>query len=181
LPEVSIENGIENYQAHGSAIVTVPLWLALKAEALHLADRTSEALAVIREAEALGERSEERWWHAELYRLRGVFLAAVGADHNKIEASFCAAINSLGSRSRCRWRNAPKQLTRNTVAKKRTPQRDVDSGFLFGSFGGSLLSSVPTYSQILFFALRTAITDAEFVTLSVCTTLEHAIRPEIRN
>jgi tetratricopeptide (TPR) repeat protein len=87
-----IENGIENYQAHGPAIVTVPLWLALKAEALHLAGRTSEALEVIREAEALGERSEERWWHAELYRLRGVFLSAVGADGNQIEASFCAAI-----------------------------------------------------------------------------------------
>jgi predicted ATPase len=87
-----IENGIENYQAHGPAIPTVPLWLALKAEALHLADRTSEALEVIRETEALGERSEERWWHAELYRLRGVFLAAVGADENQIEASFCAAI-----------------------------------------------------------------------------------------
>jgi len=88
----AIENGIENYQAHGPAIPTVPLWLALKAEALHLADRTSEALEVIREAEAFGERSEERWWHAELYRLRGVFQAAVGADENQIEASFCAAI-----------------------------------------------------------------------------------------
>ena len=87
-----IENGIENYRAHGPAIPTVPLWLALKAEALHLADRTSEALEVIREAEVLAERSEERWWHAELGRLRGVFLAAVGADENQIEASFCAAI-----------------------------------------------------------------------------------------
>jgi adenylate cyclase len=87
-----IENGIENYRAHGSAIVTVPLWLALKAEALHLAYRTSEALEVIREADALAERSEERWWHAELYRLRGVFLAAVNADGNQIEASFCAAL-----------------------------------------------------------------------------------------
>jgi tetratricopeptide (TPR) repeat protein len=86
-----IEHGIEHYRSHGSAVVTVPLWLALKAEALHLAYRTSEALEVIREAEALGERSEERWWHAELYRLRGVFLAAVGADENQIEASFCAA------------------------------------------------------------------------------------------
>ena len=89
-----IENGIKNYQVHGPAIVTVPLWLALKAEALHLASRTSEALEVITEAEALGERSEERWWHAELYRLRGMFLAAVGADENQIEASFCAAIKT---------------------------------------------------------------------------------------
>jgi serine/threonine protein kinase/tetratricopeptide (TPR) repeat protein len=89
-----IKNGIENYQALGWAIVTVPLWLAIKAEALHLANRTSEALEVIREAEAQGERSEERWWHAELYRLRGVFLAAVGADENQIEASFCEAIKT---------------------------------------------------------------------------------------
>jgi tetratricopeptide (TPR) repeat protein len=89
-----IENGVENYQAHGPAIPTVPLWLALKAEALHLAGRTSEALEVIREAEALGKRTEERWWHVELYRLRGMFLAAVGADENQIEASFRAAITT---------------------------------------------------------------------------------------
>ena len=52
------------------------IFLALKAEALHLADRTSEALEAIAEAEAWVERSEERWWCAELHRLRGVFLAA---------------------------------------------------------------------------------------------------------
>ena len=70
----------------------LPYYLALKAEALHLADRTSEALEAISEAEALVERFEERWWCAELHRLRGVFLAALGADETQIEASFCAAI-----------------------------------------------------------------------------------------
>ena len=70
----------------------MPYFLALKAEALHLADRTSEALEAITEAEALVERSEERWWCAELHRLRGVFLAAMGADETQIEASFCEAI-----------------------------------------------------------------------------------------
>ena len=72
--------------------VVVPYFLALKAEALHLADRTSEALEAITEAEALVERSEERWWCAELHRLRGVFLAAMGAEETQIEASFCEAI-----------------------------------------------------------------------------------------
>ena len=72
----------------------MPYLLALKAEALHLADRTSEALEAIREAEAVVERSEERWWCAELYRLRGVFLAAMGADETQIEASFCEAIRT---------------------------------------------------------------------------------------
>ena len=32
-----------------------PVWLTLKAEALHLADRTSDALEAIKEAEALME------------------------------------------------------------------------------------------------------------------------------
>ena len=61
-------------------MLTTRYYLALKAEALQLADRTPEALEVITEAEALVARTGERWWCAELHRLRGVFLAAVGAD-----------------------------------------------------------------------------------------------------
>jgi hypothetical protein len=34
----------------------------------------------IRDAEVLAERFEERWWCAELCRLRAVFLAATGAE-----------------------------------------------------------------------------------------------------
>jgi len=46
----------------------------------------------MKEAEAQVEKSEERWWSAESHRLRGVFLAAIGADETQIEASFCGAI-----------------------------------------------------------------------------------------
>jgi predicted ATPase len=67
-------------------------YLGLKAEALHLAGRISEALKGIEEAEALAEKSEERWWCAELHRLRGVFLVDTGGDETKIEASFGEAI-----------------------------------------------------------------------------------------
>ena len=42
----------------------------------------------------MAERSEERWWCAELHRLRGVFLAAIGADETQVEASFCEAIRT---------------------------------------------------------------------------------------
>ena len=53
------------------------------------------------------ERSEERQWCAELHRLRGVFLTALGADEAQIAASFCEAIRiakeqksiSLGTRA----------------------------------------------------------------------------------
>jgi hypothetical protein len=70
----------------------MPYILALKAEALHCADRAAEALSAINEAEAMIETSGERWWCAELYRLRGVFLAALDADEPQIEAAFGAAI-----------------------------------------------------------------------------------------
>ena len=52
------------------------------------------------EAEALVERSVERWWCAELHRLRGVFLAAMGADETQIEASFSAAISTAREQKR---------------------------------------------------------------------------------
>ncbi|MBV8969643.1 MAG: hypothetical protein JO331_11375, partial [Verrucomicrobia bacterium] len=88
-----IEHGIENMRAGGWTLC-LPYAHSIKAEALHLADRASEALEAIREAEALAERFEERWWCAELHRLRGVFLATIGADGAQIEASFCAAIRT---------------------------------------------------------------------------------------
>jgi hypothetical protein len=86
-----IEQGIRDYRATGS-VLGMPGHIARKAEALHLADRSSEALEVINEAEALAERFEQRYWCAELRRLRGVFLATLGADEIQIEASLCAAI-----------------------------------------------------------------------------------------
>jgi predicted ATPase len=89
----SIESGIRDYWATGS-ILGMPSWLALKAEALHLARRTSEALQAISEAEKLIERSEERSWLAELHRLRALFLASLNADDRQIEAAFSAAINT---------------------------------------------------------------------------------------
>ena len=96
-----IEEGIAVWRATGSMLV-VPYWLALKAEALHLADRIPEALTAIREAEALAETSGERWWRAELHRLRGVFLTTIGADETQIEFSFCAAIRVAMCRNRFR-------------------------------------------------------------------------------
>ena len=57
-----------------------------------MADRTSEALEAINEAVAIAERFEHSYCSAELHRLRGVFLATLGAEELQIEASFCKAI-----------------------------------------------------------------------------------------
>jgi hypothetical protein len=65
----------------------------------------------------MAERSEERWWCAELHRLRGVFLTAMGAEETQIEASFCEAIRiakeqksiSLEKRAEATYREYRKQ------------------------------------------------------------------------
>jgi predicted ATPase len=111
-----IEDGIENWRATG-AILAVPYYLAIRAEVLYLADRTPEALEAISEAEAVIERSEDRHWCAELHRLRGVFLVALGGDEPQIEASFREGIRtakeqksvSLEKRAEATYREYRKQ------------------------------------------------------------------------
>jgi hypothetical protein len=80
------------YNARAGAVLDLPSNLARKAEALYFADRVSEALEAITEAEGLAERFEQRVSCAELHWLRGVFLATIGAEETNIEDSFCAAI-----------------------------------------------------------------------------------------
>jgi len=86
-----IEDGIRDYRVTGS-IIRLPYFLDLKAEALYLTDRAPEAFEAITEAKGLVARTEERWWFAELHRLRGVCLAAMGAEETQIEASLTEAI-----------------------------------------------------------------------------------------
>jgi predicted ATPase len=86
-----IESAISDFRATGT-VLQIPYQLTLKAQALHLTHRTSETLEAINEAEALAERFQQRFFSAELCRLRGVLLADIGADETQIEASLCEAI-----------------------------------------------------------------------------------------
>jgi predicted ATPase len=89
----SVEHGIQAWRANG-VIIDLSVWLALKAESLHLGGLTLKALESVREAEELIQRSEERYWSAELHRLRAVLLSAIGSDQIQIEASFHGAIKT---------------------------------------------------------------------------------------
>ncbi len=121
----SINDGIRDYRATGSILI-MPCWLVLKAEALHLANRTSDALSALAEAEAVAQRTEERECFAELHRLRGVFLAAIGADEAQIEASFWAAIKiateqkstSLAKRAEATYAEYRRQKVRATGGRE---------------------------------------------------------------
>jgi hypothetical protein len=71
----------------------------LRGWARSVAGDTTEGIAWIEEGienmragERVVERSEERWWSAELRRLSGVFLTALGTEEAQIDAAFCEAI-----------------------------------------------------------------------------------------
>ena len=129
-----IDQGIRDYRVTGS-VQGVPYFLALKAEALFLADRSSEALEAINEAEALAERFERRNALSEMHRLRGMFLAVFWAPTRyKLRLHFAQPSESHGSRNRLHWRKSEKQPTRRTAAKKRPPSEGKGSDYLFDNF-----------------------------------------------
>jgi class 3 adenylate cyclase/predicted ATPase len=65
-----------------------PYFLALAAEAYGREGRYDEGLAMLEEALALVDQSEERYWEAEIHRLKGESLLARSAEH-QVEAEAC--------------------------------------------------------------------------------------------
>ena len=68
-----IRQGIAAYRATGAAIL-VPWFCTLLAEVSDCFGHTEEGLQALAEAHTLVEQHEERWWEAEVCRLRGVLL-----------------------------------------------------------------------------------------------------------
>jgi hypothetical protein len=105
-------------------MLSMPYFLALKAETLNLADRTPEAVEAIREAEAVVERYEERSWCAELHRLRGVFLAHLNAGEAEIEDAFCKAIRTAEQQKSASLARRAKESYMEYRRQKRGVARD---------------------------------------------------------
>jgi len=71
-----------------------PFLLALLADAEERAGRSAIGLRVLDEALALVEEMDERWWEAELHRLKGQLLLSLTADSAAVaEACYERAIN----------------------------------------------------------------------------------------
>ena len=68
-----IRQGIADHQAT-ETVVLLPHFCALLAEALYLMNQTDEALDVLEKALAVVHRDGERYYEAEMYRLKGEFL-----------------------------------------------------------------------------------------------------------
>ena len=65
-----MRQGLRAYQATGAGILR-PYYLALMAQVFGVMGQEAEALGLLDEAEAAVQKSGERWWEAELYRLKG--------------------------------------------------------------------------------------------------------------
>ena len=66
----AIQQGLSDCEGGGAALIK-PYYLALRAEALVRGGAVDAALEVITEALAVVQRTGERWYEAELFRLRG--------------------------------------------------------------------------------------------------------------
>jgi len=83
--------GLEAYRATGAEFLR-PHQLALLAEIYQHQRRQEEALVALADALSLVEKTDERWWEAELYRLKGESLWRHDSDTLKAEHCFQKAL-----------------------------------------------------------------------------------------
>jgi predicted ATPase len=86
-----LHEGLEAFRARGTALI-LPALLVRLAEAYQLQERGEEGLTVLAEALALVDRNDERWWEAELHRLRGELMLLSADNESAAEACFHQAL-----------------------------------------------------------------------------------------
>jgi predicted ATPase len=87
-----IQQGLVAQQATGAQIAR-PHFLALLAEAHAVADQAEAGLDILAEALALVDHTGERYWEAEIYRLKGeLLLQQAVSDAPQAEACFQQAL-----------------------------------------------------------------------------------------
>jgi predicted ATPase/DNA-binding SARP family transcriptional activator len=93
-----LRDSIAEFKASGARL-RLPYYLSLLAQVYGKAGHAEEGLASIDEALSEARTHNERWWDAELHRLRGELLLMHGADIADIEAAILRAIEIARSQS----------------------------------------------------------------------------------
>jgi predicted ATPase len=86
-----LREAIDTLTATGARL-RLPYYLALLAQVYAKAGRAGDGLTAIDEALAASRAHNERWWDAELHRLRGELLLARGAETRDGEAALLRAL-----------------------------------------------------------------------------------------
>ncbi len=79
--------GLDAYSATGSELA-LPYFLFLLIDAYKKAGQAEDGLVVLAEALSIVDKTSERWWEAELHRLKGTLLLAVSSN-NEADAEVC--------------------------------------------------------------------------------------------
>jgi predicted ATPase len=87
-----LRGSIAAFKASGARL-RLPYYLSVLAQVYGKAGRAGEGLASIDEALAEARAHNERWWDAEVHRLRGELLLMHGADVSDVEAALLRAIS----------------------------------------------------------------------------------------
>jgi predicted ATPase len=132
-----LRESISEFKA-SSARLRLPYYLSLLAQVCGKAGRIKQGLASIDEALSEARTHNERWWDAELHRLRGEFLLMHGADAPDVEAALLRAISIARSQqARSLELRATMSLARLWIAQNRSADarrwlQDVFSWFTEG-------------------------------------------------
>ena len=87
----NLRESISAFKATGARL-RLPYYFSLLARVYEQAGRATEGLACIDEALAEARAHNERWWDAELHRLRAELLLAYGAEVSDVQAALLRAI-----------------------------------------------------------------------------------------
>ncbi len=96
-----MRQNLTNFQLPGTGVME-PYCLAMLADAHRKAGQPEEGLAALDEGLALVEKTGERFYEAEIHRLKGELLLAQGADEAEVEEHYKQAIEvarELGAKS----------------------------------------------------------------------------------
>ncbi len=121
-----LRSAIESFKETGARL-RLPYYLALLADAHLRADEADAGLAVVEEALAHGRETNERWWDAELHRLRAELLLAGGAEAAEAEAALRRALEiARGQQAKSLELRAARALARLWAGSGRTAEaRDL--------------------------------------------------------
>ena len=88
-----MRQGLAAFRATGAELAR-PYYLALQAEAYAQAGQREEGLSLLAEALATVHKTGERWWEAELHRLKGeLLLALLPQKYAEAETCFRQALD----------------------------------------------------------------------------------------
>ena len=129
-----LRDAIESLKETGARL-RLPYYLALLAEGHLRAGEAEAGLEVVEEASSRGRETNERWWDAELHRLRAELMLAGGAEAGEAEAALQRALEiARGQQAKSLELRAAQALARLWAGSGRATEARGLLAPVYGSF-----------------------------------------------